>query len=140
MSNWLDAQLLALLAFFALPRVGLSTVFVVSVVSATLLPMGSEPVVFAVIKADPALFWPAIAVATLGNTLGGGISLLMPKSATLRSWDLRSNKFNALSSQWMMGWLQLCKEPNALAMGRAQLMTVGHDRRSGWPLCTRLDA
>ena len=42
MELWLDH----LLTLLALPKFGLSTVFVVSFVSATLLPMGSEPAVF----------------------------------------------------------------------------------------------
>ena len=46
MDAWID-QLLALLA---LPKYGLSAVAVVSFISATLLPMGSEPVVFGLIK------------------------------------------------------------------------------------------
>ncbi len=74
MEAWLSTHIAALLAWLALPAVGLPAVFLVALVSATLLPMGSEPVVFALIQADPALFWPAIGVATLGNTLGGGIS------------------------------------------------------------------
>jgi membrane protein YqaA with SNARE-associated domain len=67
----------ALLAWLALPAVGLPAVFLVALISATLLPMGSEPAVFALIKADASMFWPAILVATLGNTLGGGISWAM---------------------------------------------------------------
>lgn len=67
----------ALLAALALPRYGLSTVFVVALVSATLVPMGSEPAVFGLVKLNPDLFWPAIAVATVGNTLGGAISWWM---------------------------------------------------------------
>lgn len=70
MPDWFSA----LLNTLALPEVGLSTVFVVATVSATLLPMGSEPAVFALIKLNPSLFWPAILVATAGNTLGGAIS------------------------------------------------------------------
>jgi len=62
-----------LLQLLALPEYGLSTVFVVSFVSATLLPMGSEPAVFGLIKLRPDLFWPTIAVATVGNTLGGAL-------------------------------------------------------------------
>ena len=69
MQAWID-QLLVLLA---LPEYGLSTVFVVSFVSATLLPLGSEPVVFGLVKLNPALFWPAVLVATAGNTLGGAV-------------------------------------------------------------------
>lgn len=66
-----------LLQLLALPEFGLSTVFVVAFVSATLLPMGSEPAVFGLIKLNPELFWPAILVATAGNTLGGAVSWLM---------------------------------------------------------------
>ena len=66
-----------LLQWLALPQFGLSTVFVVSFISATLLPLGSEPAVFGLIKLNPDLFWPAIAVATVGNTLGGAVSWWM---------------------------------------------------------------
>ncbi|WP_334188828.1 YqaA family protein [Noviherbaspirillum sp.] len=62
-----------LLNLLAVPNVGLTSVFIVSIVSATLLPLGSEPAVFAVVKANAALFWPAILVATFGNTIGGMI-------------------------------------------------------------------
>ena len=73
MEAWLD-QLLILLA---LPKFGLSTVFIVSFISATLLPLGSEPVVFGLVELNPSLFWPAIGVATLGNTLGGMVTWAM---------------------------------------------------------------
>ncbi|RMX08851.1 DedA family protein [Corticibacter populi] len=66
-----------LLAWLALPEYGLSTVFVVAFLSATLLPLGSEPAVFGLIQLNPGLFWPTIAVATLGNTLGGCLSWWM---------------------------------------------------------------
>ena len=59
-----------LMAALALPQYGLSTVFVVAFVSATLLPMGSEPAVFGLVKLNPELFWPAVLVGTAGNTLG----------------------------------------------------------------------
>lgn len=66
-----------LLAALALPAVGLPSIFVIALVSATLLPLGSEPAVFLVVKADPALFWPAVLVATAGNTMGGAITWAM---------------------------------------------------------------
>ena len=62
-----------LLDWLALPQVGLTSVFVVSFVSATLLPLGSEPAVYGLITLRPELFWPTIFVATLGNTLGGAL-------------------------------------------------------------------
>ncbi|WP_374668776.1 YqaA family protein [Ramlibacter sp.] len=61
----------SLLALLALPKVGLSTLFVVAFISATLLPLGSEPALFGLVKLNPDLFWSAVLVATAGNTLGG---------------------------------------------------------------------
>ena len=45
-----------LLETASLPKVGLPTVFVVALVSATLVPMGSEPVVFGYVKLQPEMF------------------------------------------------------------------------------------
>ena len=73
----MEAWFQALLAALALPQYGLSTVFVVALVSATLLPLGSEPAVFGLIKLNPDLFWPAVLVATAGNTVGGAITWWM---------------------------------------------------------------
>jgi membrane protein YqaA with SNARE-associated domain len=66
-----------LLSVLAMPQIGLGSVFIISTISATLIPLGSEPTVFAVIKANRDLFWAAIGVATLGNTLGGAINYWM---------------------------------------------------------------
>ena len=74
---WLDS----LLQWFALPTHGLATVFVVSFVSATLLPVGSEPAVFGYVKLNPDQFWVVVLVATLGNTLGGGVNYWMGRGA-----------------------------------------------------------
>ena len=57
-----------------MPKVGLPAVFVVCMVSATLLPLGSEPAVFGYIKLNPDLFWPTVLVATAGNALGGMVN------------------------------------------------------------------
>lgn len=73
----MESYLAAFLAWLSLPQVGLSTVFVVSFVSATLLPLGSEPAVFGLVKLNPDLFWSAVLVATVGNTLGGALSWAM---------------------------------------------------------------
>ena len=70
----MDAWLESMLTLLALPKFGLSTVFVVAFVSATLLPLGSEPAVFGLVKLNPDLFWPAVLVATAGNTLGGAFT------------------------------------------------------------------
>src|SRR5512134_1469603 len=73
----MEAWLHSLLGALSLPQYGLSTVFFVALLSATLLPMGSEPAVFGLVKLNPELFWPAVLVATAGNTVGGAISWWM---------------------------------------------------------------
>ena len=87
MEIWIES----LLAALALPKFGLSTVFIVSLISATLLPLGSEPAVFGLLKLDPTLFWPAVGVATVGNTLGGAISWWMGFGAE-KAWEQVANR------------------------------------------------
>lgn len=77
----IEAAVHWLLSMLALPEIGLSSVFIISFISATLLPMGSEPAVFAVIKSNPAIFWQVIIVATIGNTLGGMVDYGMGYAA-----------------------------------------------------------
>lgn len=69
------------LAWLSLPEVGLWGVFFISFVSATLLPMGSEPAVYALVSYSPDLFWEAVLVATVGNTLGGVVDYWMGYAA-----------------------------------------------------------
>ena len=78
----MDAWIPHLLQLLALPEYSLGTVFAVSFLSATLLPMGSEPVVFGLVHLQPDLFWPVIAVATVGNTLGGAVTWWMGHAAS----------------------------------------------------------
>jgi len=61
---------------------GLLALFASSFLAATLLPGGSEAVLFGVLKLHPQLYWPALGLAALGNTLGGmtsyGLGRLLP--------------------------------------------------------------
>ncbi len=79
----------ALLAWLSIPGVGLGAVFVVAFVSATLVPMGSEPAVFGLVKLQPEMFWPAVLVASLGNTLGGALTWWMGEGARRAAERLR---------------------------------------------------
>jgi membrane protein YqaA with SNARE-associated domain len=101
MEIWMQSVLAAL----ALPEYGLSTVFVVSLVSATLLPMGSEPVVFGLVKLNPELFWSAIFVATAGNTIGGAISWWMGYEAHVLSDKVRHTETTGNEAR-ALRWLQ----------------------------------
>ena len=77
MDAWFEAMMVSVLTALALPSLGLSTIFVISFVSATLIPLGSEPAVFGLVKLNPAMFWPAVLVGTAGNTLGGAFTWWM---------------------------------------------------------------
>lgn len=83
-----------LLGALALPQFGLTTVFLVAFVSATLLPLGSEPAVFGLVKLNPELFWPAVLAATAGNTLGGAVSWWMGLGAH-KAWRAARSKNNS---------------------------------------------
>jgi membrane protein YqaA with SNARE-associated domain len=87
-----------LLGVLALPDIGLTAAFLISFVSATLIPLGSEPAVFAVAKANPGLFWPVIVVATAGNTLGGVVDYWMGYGAKQAFAKERATRW--------FGWLQ----------------------------------
>ena len=99
----MDPWLAGLLGALALPQYGLTTVFVVATLSATLLPMGSEPAVFGLVKLDAALFWPAVLVATAGNTLGGAVSWWMGYGAE-RAYERITHKRPAQARA--LAWLQ----------------------------------
>lgn len=81
MEPWMTALMQSALAWLAIPQVGLGAVFAIAFVSATLLPMGSEPAVFGLVKLQPEMFWPAVLVASLGNTLGGALTWWMGAGA-----------------------------------------------------------
>ena len=113
MEAWLTPYITQILSWLALPEHGLSTVFVVAFVSATLLPLGSEPAVFGLVKLNPDLFWAALFVATIGNTLGGVVSWWMGYG-THHAVDLvrkrkhqpdeqasLSDKMNSRALQWL---------------------------------------
>lgn len=112
----IESAILWLLGVLAVPEVGLTTVFIVSLLSATLLPMGSEPAVFAVIKANEAMFWPVIAVATAGNTIGGAIDYWMGygakevfASGTNTRWLRWFERFGPKTM--LLAWLPVIGDP-----------------------------
>ena len=126
MEIWLDS----LLTLLALPKFGLSTVFVVSFISATLLPLGSEPVVFGLVELNPDLFWPAIGVATVGNTLGGALSWWMGLASHRVVDHYRHSSHHLRALQWLqrlgpkaclLAWLPLVGDPLCAVAGWLKL-------------------
>jgi membrane protein YqaA with SNARE-associated domain len=99
MPEWIHA----LLAALALPKFGLLTLFVVALLSATLLPLGSEPALFGLLKLNPDLFWSAVLVATAGNTIGGAISWWMGYGAERAFERVKQRKPSELKA---LAWLE----------------------------------
>ncbi len=100
----------------------LFSLFASSFLAATLLPGGSEAVLYAVLKAYPEALWTALAVATLGNTLGGmvsfGMGWLLPQTQQLKHVDkLRRYGTPAL----LLSWVPLIGDALCLAAGWLRL-------------------
>ena len=126
----MEAWLEHLLKLLALPEFGLSTVFVVSFISATLLPLGSEPVVFGLIKLNPELFWPTILVATAGNTLGGAVTWAMGLGSHKVVNHYQHSKTHLRALDWLerlgpkaclLAWLPVVGDPLCAVAGWLKL-------------------
>ena len=122
----MDEWIRPLLDLLALPAYGLSSVFVVSFISATLLPLGSEPLVFGLIKLNPAMFWPTILVATAGNTLGGALDWWMGFGAHKVVDKYQKSSHHGRAVRWLerlgpkaclLSWLPLIGDPLCAVAG-----------------------
>ena len=100
----MEAWLQSLLTALALPQFGLVTVFIVCLVSATLLPVGSEFAVIGLVKLNPELFWPTIVVATAGNTIGGAISWWMGYGAEALYERVQHKPSHIKALDWLRGF------------------------------------
>ncbi|MBK6485597.1 MAG: DedA family protein [Gemmatimonadetes bacterium] len=104
------------------PDAGLWGLLASAFLSATILPGNSEVVLVALLAKYPFLFWQAIAIATVGNTLGGMTSYaagrLLPRRIDNRAMrQLQRHGEWALLFSWVpvvgdalcvaAGWLRL---------------------------------
>ena len=89
-----------------------------SFLAATLLPGGSEAVLFGVLKIYPEQLWPALGVATLGNTLGGMssylIGRLIPQKKDLRGLPVLQRYG---SPALLLAWVPFVGDPLCVAAG-----------------------
>ena len=96
--------------------------FASSFLAATLLPGGSEAVLFGVLKLHPGQFWSAIGVSTLGNALGGMSSYLigrvLPQKADMRGLAA-VQKYG--SPALLLSWLPFVGDPLCVAAGWLRL-------------------
>jgi membrane protein YqaA with SNARE-associated domain len=126
MPHWIEP----LLTLLSLPQYSLSSVFVVSFLSATLLPLGSEPMVFGLIQLNPALFWPVILVATTGNTLGGALDWWLGFGAHQVADKYRHSATHTRALAWLeklgpkaclLAWLPIVGDPLCAVAGWLKL-------------------
>jgi membrane protein YqaA with SNARE-associated domain len=126
METWLNS----LLTLLTLPEYGLSTLFLIAFVSATLLPLGSEPALFGLLKLNPDLFWPAILVATAGNTLGGAVSWWMGLASHRVVDKVRHSSTHLKALDWLerlgpkaclLSWMPIFGDPLCALAGWLKL-------------------
>ena len=128
------------MAALALPQVGLSTVFFIAFIASTLLPLGSEPAVFALVKLNPEMFWPAIGVATAGATLGGALTWWMGYGAE-RAYEHMTHKHrDGRALRWLrrfgpkaclLSWLPVVGDPLCAVAGWLQAAVLAVPRLHG---------
>lgn len=126
MEGWMHDAL----QWLSVPEVGLWAVFLVALISATLLPLGSEPAVMAYVTAHPEAFWAAVAVATVGNTLGGGISWWMGRGAEAAYERISHHQPDGRALRWLqrfgpkaclLSWLPIVGDPLCAVAGWLKL-------------------
>ncbi len=103
----------------------LLTLFMSSFLAATLLPGGSEAVLFGVLKAYPETLWTALAIASVGNTLGDmvsfGMGWLLPQTQQLKHVEkVRRYGTPAL----LLAWAPLIGDALCLAAGWLRLNPI----------------
>jgi len=123
----------SLLTNLSQPEYGLLILFGASLLAATLLPLGSEPVLLGLITINPTLLWPALSVATVGNTLGGVVGWWMGVGAEqfMTNRHLSSHHTHHLRAlQWLQrlgpmaclgAWLPVVGDPLCVVAGYLRL-------------------
>lgn len=106
----------------------LTALFASSFLAATLLPGGSEAVLYAALKLHPDRLWLMLGVATLGNTLGGMSSYLIGRLIP----QTKPMKGLPAVQRWgspalLLSWVPLLGDPLCVAAGWLRL-------NAGWCL------
>lgn len=107
----------------------LAILFLSAFVAATILPASSELVLAAVIVADPDLLWPAVALASLGNTAGAVVNWFLGRFMAHfvdRRWFPLTPDLHRRACGWfrrfgtwslLFAWLPLVGDPLTVVAG-----------------------
>jgi membrane protein YqaA with SNARE-associated domain len=92
--------------------------FTSSFLAATLLPGGSEVVFYGVLKLHPEEKWNALAIATVGNTLGGltsyAIGRVLPRTRPTKGLAMFQRYGSAVL---LLSWVPIIGDPLCVAAG-----------------------
>jgi membrane protein YqaA with SNARE-associated domain len=109
---------------------GLAGLFASSFLAATLLPGGSELVFAGLLMSGATTLWPALGVATLGNTLGGLSSYLIGRFVPEPKELPPERKWQARALAWvrrhgtpilLLSWVPLIGDALCVAAGWLRL-------------------
>ena len=104
------------------PEASLGSLLLATFLAATLIPLSSEAALFAVLRLHRDLLWPALGIATLGNTLGGltsyAIGRLIGRKKPLAQVE-RVQRYGA--PVLVLAWLPLVGDALCVAAGWLKL-------------------
>lgn len=96
--------------------------FTGSFLAATLLPGGSEALLFGILRADPRLFWAALLVATIGNTLGAMSSYFVGRVIPHRGESKALGRVRKHGAPiLLLSWIPVIGDPICVAAGLLRL-------------------
>ena len=134
----MESSIQAFLQAISVPWVGLTSVGIMSFLAATLLPFSSEAVFFAFLVEFPEKVWLLIAVASVGNVLGGivnwhiGYFAKNTKDSILHPNSTPTSKLSTYlcqlgSKSLLFSWLPIVGDPLTVFAGWSKLPF--------WPCC-----
>ena len=107
---------------------GLSGLFLASFLASTVLPGGSEALLWAFLQQHPGDLWPALALATVGNTAGGMTSWwcgrYLPRWKRLETVPHKDKLERWGSPALLLSWLPLVGDALCVAAGWLRLHWV----------------
>lgn len=93
-----------------------------SFLSSTALPGSSEAALFAALKFDSGIFWPALAAATFGNTAGGMTTYLIGRYGASRKPLAQFERLGRFGLPLLLfAWLPVVGDGFCLAAGWTRL-------------------
>jgi membrane protein YqaA with SNARE-associated domain len=110
----------SLLLWLSIPTHSLTSVGVISFLSATFLPLPAEPLIIGALSKHPEMFWPLIAVATVGNTLGSMVTWWMGFELKQITAKLQTSRTHQHAFDWLkklgakacfFSWIPLLGDP-----------------------------